>query len=151
REGHSRVAKEHIEDGYALGSWVGVQRAWYAAGRLSAGRAARLSALSGWVWNTLETAWEEGFSNLSRYVQGEGHAAVPSDWIEDGWKLGQWVGVQRARRSRLPDVRRRRLEALPGWVWGLRESSWERAYRALTSFAEREGHARPSARHREDG
>ena len=101
------------------------------------------------VVETATASWEFWFGLLERFVACEGHARVPKNHLEEGWKLGQWAGAQRSHRSRLSEDKRHRLEALPGWVWGLRESSWERAYLALRLFADREGHARPPIRHRE--
>jgi hypothetical protein len=149
REGHSVVPKDHVEAGVALGSWVTVQRGEYTRGALGPSRAERLASFPGWVWNTREDAWERGYRVLSQFAEREGHTSLSTDRVEEGFRLGQWVGVQRGRRDAMSEERRRRLEALPGWTWNLRESKWDRAYQALASFAEREGHARPTIRHQE--
>ena len=116
-EGHARVPFGHrTADGEKLGLWVSNQR--LKKGRLPPERRQRLQALKGWLWNTREAAWEDGFGQLQRYVETEGHALVPQSHLSpDGFRLGLWVSNQRARRRRLSPERRARLEALRGWVW----------------------------------
>ena len=72
-EGHARVPFGHrTADGEKLGLWVSNQR--LKKGRLPPERRQRLQALKGWLWNTREAAWEDGFGQLQRYVETEGHA-----------------------------------------------------------------------------
>ena len=64
------------------------------------------------------SSWEENFGHLLVYVQAEGHARVPiSHRTAEGYRLGTWVGNQRATQDRLSAERRKRLKALKGWVW----------------------------------
>lgn len=51
REGHTRVPKKHIEDGFALGVWVMHLRDDYLRGHLSEERRKYLQKLPGWVWD----------------------------------------------------------------------------------------------------
>lgn len=55
------------------------------------------------------------------FVGREGHACVPDAAQVDGLRLGPWVRTQRAahRRELLAPDRAARLEALPGWTWGM--------------------------------
>ena len=140
REGHARVPVEHSEDGYRLGSWVNSQRNSYRSGKLVGDRIARLQSLRDWVWNPKSDSWEDGFKHLCRFVSREGHARVPQGYLEDGYRLGQWVISQRSRCE--DQERRTRLEELPGWVWDTKEAQWEQAYGLLCAYAEREGTAR---------
>jgi hypothetical protein len=53
-------------------------------------------------------------------VHREGHSRVPNRHRDgDGFRLGQWVQLQRRgyQRGTLEDERRCRLAALPGWTW----------------------------------
>ena len=79
----------------------------------------QLEALPGWVWDLREAAWEDGFSRLLQYVEREGHARVPTFHKEKGFSLGGWVRNVRSNfaAGRLSPEQRKRLEALPGWVW----------------------------------
>ncbi len=122
REGHARVPLRHVEDGFKLGEWVGTQRGTYKSGVLAEERWQTLEALDGWVWDTREAAWRKGLDYAERFVEREGHARVPAEHMQDGFRLGQWVDVQRRtyKGGKLPARRRRALEALDGWVWSRR-------------------------------
>ena len=116
REGHSRVPRSHMEDGFNLGHWVTTQRST-GQRRISPERISWLESLPGWVWNVPDSAWEEGFSVLEKYVQREGHARVPQSHVEDGVNLGIWVSNCKRRRERLTVDQMSRLGDLPGWKW----------------------------------
>jgi Helicase associated domain len=113
---HCRVLATHVAaDGYPLGQWVKVQRR--RKDRMSAERKARLDGL-GFVWDVLADQWEEGFQYLKAYVSELGDCKVPfSHRSADGYRLGQWVQVQRRRRDTMPAAQKARLDAL-GFVWG---------------------------------
>src|SRR5262249_53953011 len=82
----------------------------------------------------------------------EGHCRVPRSYkTEDGYWLGQWVGIQRYD-DKLEPVRRQRLEALPGWSWNTLEDKWEVGFSQLRKFFERQGHCRvPALYNTDDG
>jgi len=119
-EGHANVSQSYkTSDGFNLGSWVNNQRRQ--RDKLSPERIARLEALSEWVWDALEAAWESGFEQLQAFIKHEGHASPSQSYkTSDGFKLGSWVSSQRRRRDKLSPERIARLEALPGWAWKVR-------------------------------
>jgi hypothetical protein len=124
REGHTRVTRFHLEDGFKLGIWVSDQRTVYKAGKLDADRQRRLTALPGWTWDPFGAQWEDAFAKLAQYAEREGHTRVTRFHLEHGLKLGKWVSVQRIayKAGRLDADRQRRLEGLPGWSWGQRKA-----------------------------
>jgi hypothetical protein len=146
RQGHCAVPTKHKENGYPLGQWINVQRR--DKDKLSAERRQKLDQL-GFVWNALESAWEEGFRHLRTYHEREGHCRVPVAHIEGGFPLGRWVSVQR-RNDRLPAERRQRLGEL-GFVWGILSNQWEEGFRYLKIYHERERHCRVPVAHIEGG
>lgn len=153
REGHSRVTRFHVEDGFPLGHWVSAQRVARRRGRNEPELEARLDSLPGWTWDVKSDTWEEYFGHLREFADRVGHARPPLDHIEDGRRLGRWVSSQRTARKRgkLDTTLAKRLESLPGWTWNPAESFWNDAYAALTRFVAREGHARVPSSHVEDG
>ena len=108
-------------------------------------RRQRLDAI-GFVWDSLESAWEEGFAALTTFKTREGHCLVPQLHLEGTFKLGQWVGVQRQSRDTMSAEHRQRLDAV-GFVWDPLERAWEEGFAALTTFKAREGHCLVPQRH----
>ena len=145
--GHARVPPSYLTgDGHRLGSWVVTQRA--RKKQLSSERRTRLEALTGWVWETLETRWDERFTQLQQFVATHGHARVPGSYLTgDGHRLGRWVVKQRVRKEQLSSERRTRLEDLTGWVWDTLETRWDERFTQLQQFVATHGHARVPAKH----
>jgi len=155
REGHTRVSVKYITgDGHKLGQWIKYQRALYKKGKLLLERQKLLQQVPNWVWNHSEELWQEGFNNLCKYVETEGHVKVPVKYITvDNYNLGTWVSSQHQsyRKGKLSKERQTAIEKLPGWEWkkkGRRESSrvahrqeWTDSFiERLREYAEREGH-----------
>ena len=140
--GNALVPGKHTTpDGYRLGVWVNSQRTH--KDRLSAERRARLESVDGWVWDALDAAWEESFSQLQDYVRAEGEArVVQSHTTADGFQLGAWVTRQRTQKEKLTPERRKRLESLDGWVWDSLDAAWEEGFAELQQFVTTHGHAR---------
>jgi superfamily II DNA or RNA helicase len=144
RHGHAHVPASYTVADFHLGAWVVTQRSRYARDRLDADRKRRLQALPGWTWGPHADNWEEGFTRLAQYVEVHGDARVHGDHVVDGYKLGQWVTLQRGgyNKGTLEADRKRRLEAVPGWTWNAISDQWEEGFARLVDFVESHGHAR---------
>ena len=171
REGQTQVPGKYItEDGYRLGAWVQTQRQAYRKKRLSIERIETLEKLASWVWSTRDKKislntksistyynqlWQEGYKHLVKFIEHEGHTAVPRKYItEDGFKLGNWVSKQRSDYSegKLPKNRQKALESTPRWVWKVQKEAWQEGYKHLVKFIEQEGHPNAPRRYiAEDG
>jgi hypothetical protein len=117
--GHARVPKSFVsDDGFELGRWVLAQRQKISqlSPDLAATRRERLSAV-GFVWDVHQQAWEEGYTFLKKFRETTGHVRVPRTHVtQDGYKLGQWVKIQRKNRQSMTAERRNLLDAL-GFIW----------------------------------
>ena len=114
--------------------------------------AAIASALRAELVNATTASWEESFGGLQRYVDVQGTANVPTDYLSpDGRKIGAWVGEQRTNKVNLAKARRIRLESLPGWTWNAFEDAWDTAYDSLRSYADCHGHLRMNRNAQSEG
>jgi hypothetical protein len=118
-QGHCRVPQRTPFKDYPLGTWVARQRRDYARDTLSVDRRHRLEQVPGWTWNPQADSWERAFDLVQNYVREHGNARVPDAYSVNGFRLGSWVGIQRAayRKGTLAADRKRRLQSLAGWVW----------------------------------
>jgi hypothetical protein len=99
----------------------------------------------------LSTArWARGFAALAKFRAREGHCCPSRHHVEDNFKLGDWVSVQRYRRKFVPTERIQLLDAI-GFVWDWRDYLWEQNFAALLMFERREGHCCVPTLHCENG
>ena len=148
--GHCRVPIFYkTDDDYWLGRWVSKQRE--AKNKMDPDLRQRLEALPGWSWGIFSDQWEEGFSHLKQFSERESHCRVPKRHMtDDGYGLGKWVSKQREAKNKMDPDLRLRLEALPGWSWGILSDQWEEGFSHLKQFSERESHCRVPKRHMTD-
>ena len=146
-EGHCNVPSSYLLKDYKLGGWVIRQRT--RKERLTDAQVKKLDEL-GFVWDPFSDFWEEGFNALVIFKEREGHCIVPVKHIENGYKLGQWVGAQRTSQSKISEDRLSRLDEI-GYVWSPQDHRWEEGFSALVTFKAREGHCRVSQKYLENG
>ena len=148
--GHCRVVRGYkTGDGYLLGAWVHNQRR--TKDKIELDRRQRLEALPGWSWDPHSDQWEEGFLHLKQFSDREKHCRMSAtDKTDTGYRLGQWVAVQRTTKDALEPDRRRRLEVLPGWSWDALSDKWEVGFSHLKEFSKRAGHCRMLAKYKTD-
>jgi superfamily II DNA or RNA helicase len=126
RMNHARVPQGSSFDDYPLGGWVATQRRAYRRGQLLPNRIERLKAVPGWTWAPHDSAWEDGFAHLQRFVKRMNHAQVPRKHREeDGYPLGSWVHNRRYsyRTGALSADKIASLDTIPGWSWQSRKDS----------------------------
>jgi len=145
RMGAASPSDDHVEDGFSLGQWARVQRVTRKKDKLSDDHVRRLEGLPRWSWSVRTSRWEEGLARLAAFADTNGHTRVPQGYLdESGFRLGQWVSVQRQayRQGKLGPDRAERLEALARWQWDPHGVDWEEGFERLVVFLNREGHGR---------
>ena len=71
----------------------------------------------GFIWDVNAGQWDKGFFALETFVAEHGYAKTIDIYRnQEGFKLGQWVAVQRANKEKLYEDRRHRPDEL-GFVW----------------------------------
>ena len=144
REEHSRVPAKAVIDGVHLGSWIANQRTAYHKSRLTPEQVERLERLPGWTWDAQKEGWDQALAALARYAARTGSAEPPKSHVEDGIRIGWWIGTQRQayKKGALSPERIAGLEALPGWAWSPLDAAWENGFSQLSTYAKRTGTAR---------
>jgi hypothetical protein len=103
-----------------LKTWATYQRSHQDRGKLSARRIALLNDID-FVWDPLETNWNEMFDRLVEYKrENNGSTMVPEGYKEDP-ELANWVNTQRRvkKQKGLSPERSDRLDSI-GFVWAFR-------------------------------
>lgn len=124
KNGNLLIERHYVtEDGYKLGRWIERQRGIY-NGKVSGGLTAtqiRLLEKIHMVWK-LENrcSWEEWMSKAQKYFAEYGDLAVPSDYVVDGYALGNWITECRKKYKKnfLDEKQIADLE-LCGMIWSL--------------------------------
>lgn len=129
REGHVLVPNNHIENRFALGSWVSRQRKRLKNNRLTPKQAREFTALGAmdgnWRKKRNSKHWDARYQLLVSYANQHGTSVVPRHHIEEGVALGVWVNSLRSQHSKgvLSKELVERLEKLPKWAWAKKRKS----------------------------
>jgi hypothetical protein len=103
---------------FNLGGWIASQRGKFKNKLLPQEKIDVLNSFVGWVWNTNEYAWNNGYAHLVEYGSLNNNYLVKRNFVSsDGFKLGQWVKHQRSLKEKLSPEKREKLELLKDWKW----------------------------------
>jgi hypothetical protein len=145
REGHARVNRNKIENGYQLGIWVNTQRNNLRINKLTPDQIGKLEVLPKWSWNLIPDKWGDGFAYLQAFAEENGNTIVNGLYkTMDGFSLGVWVSSQRIskKKNKLSKDQIEKLEELPGFSWERFADKWEKGIVCLKNFIKENGHAR---------
>jgi len=125
-------------DNVILFNWVTNQRKRYNDGKLKKERAKLLND-AGFIWNTLDSTWEEMFKELVIYKRDNGNCLV-SRSNPKYKKLGLWCNSQRVNKKLgiLSEDREIRLNKI-GFVWHIRNERWEKMFDLLREYKDKNG------------
>ncbi len=139
--------KEEYPVGNNVGSWCSTQRIKYNKKELSHERIQLLEDV-GFVWDSLESAWQEQYTYLQEYRN-----RYPDRWPQNREEypidnnLGLWCGTQRVKynKQELSPKRTQLLEAI-GFRWDPFESAWQEQYNYLKEYRNRHPDRWPARR-----
>lgn len=116
-----------------MARWVTRQRQSKKEWSFDAEKIKRLDAL-GFVWDSIEQAWEIQFQELAAYKQQHDNCLVSYEGDENK-ALASWISSQRTSRKdgKLNADRIKRLDEL-GFVWDTSELVWETQFQELVSY-----------------
>ena len=132
-----------------LGKWVQHQRILLPRATFQRFRKQRLDEI-GFDWDPHEADWEEGFRYLRSTRSARVIVAFRIDHKENGFRLGQWVRVQRHNADTCLHHADNNWTSLD-LLGPLMDADWAEGFRYLTIYKKREGHCRVPASHKEDG
>ena len=164
KNGHLLVPSVYKQNGKCLGEWITDQRAKLKFNendtpeqRKDKENKRKKLEIIGMVWDgkkaLYDEKWEAMYQEAEKYYEKNGHLLVPSDYENNGKKLGGWIKGQR-RYLRLEDNdtpeqrkdkenKRKRLELI-GMVWdgkkALNDEKWEVMYQEAKKYYEKNGH-----------
>ena len=133
-----------------LAMWVSSQRTQYRLlqeGKHSYVTDERIQKLDkiGFVWDTVEAAWEEKFNELIEFKATHGHTYVPKSWEDQ--ELFRWVSAQRQEYrklkegtpSQMTEDRIQRLDGI-GFEWRSKKTyQWKIRFGELRDFYDENG------------
>lgn len=127
--GNLRIPVKYISDtGYKVGVWIASQRK---KDQLTPEQINRLNQI-GMIWNVYAEKWDEGFQKAEKFYNQEGHLRVPHGYNYEGFLLGNWIGLQRARYLKKggKPLTQDQIDALNaiGMIWDVFEVTWEEGY-----------------------
>jgi superfamily II DNA or RNA helicase len=120
---------------YKLGRWVTSQR--FNKGQCTPERLSHLNDL-GFIWNTLDSKWEDGFKHLVAYKEEFGDCFVLDKLQYQNYSLGTWVSKKRSNKYKLTAEQISRLDKL-GFVWNISKYKWEEGFKCLVAYKEEFG------------
>jgi len=140
----TRISRDYrTPTGLRLGLWCHARRQDRRAGRLSAGRIARLDEL-GFVWEPNREGFAQGLAEFAQYVRTFGSGRISADYVApSGFELGVWCAIRRTQRNdgMLSEDRIARLDEL-GFAWDQLQNDFDAALAELNAYVRTHGDAK---------
>ncbi len=139
------IPKSYVtEDGYALGSWLYLQKINYNNNTLPTDKAELLTALGmNFTIQKKSISWEDMYEKAKEYYEKYGNLLVKRNYVtEDGLPLGVWINTQRYfhTTNRLIPERTKLLEDI-GMRFDIRRiiMNWDDAYLKVKEYYKKFG------------
>ena len=138
-ENHALVPNSYTtKSGLKLGSWIERQRSLVRKKQLSQERLELLKqSHETFSWDPKEESWFNGLSEYKLNIVNLRENGIPDLFVTPtGYKLGQWIRMQRQakRRGELDKDRLSTLEDLENWSWDPFEDKWFHNWNLLRDY-----------------
>ena len=131
-----------------LARWLLFQRASKRTNILLNEQIRMLEEIPEWSWDPRETAWHKGHSTVLAFIDTHNRTPIlksqggsngsPAIFYgeENEVYAATWINTQRSakRLGRLSAEQIQLLEAIPGWVWDIKEDKWAKKYAKMVEF-----------------
>lgn len=142
--GNSRVPISYKYNDLFLGKWVSHKRNKYSLGKLPKEQVELLErTFHDWSWSPFKDNWDRNILLLQKFIEINGHARVPVEYILDGIKIGSWVQNVKSnfKSGKLSSEQIKTFEeSHPTWTWTLLDQQWEEFFSKLEDFKKAYGH-----------
>ena len=151
REKTSNVPNSHVEDGFRLGNWCVKRRTQYRKGDLSDHKVKLLNSVN-FHFDPAKEQWDTGFAYLQQFYKREGSSNVPSTHIENGFKLGNWVGnVRRSHKKDTLDQKKISQLKKLDFSFDVLGDQWNKYFAALLKYYKKTKRSNPPEGYIQDG
>ncbi len=122
-----------------LGRWIRTQKTSYKKFNIESEKITQLESLAGWMWDAREETWDKNFRNIRYFLGRNERYPKERSKNKDEKSLGKWIAAQRVayNKSNLDKERVDQLESLAGWMWDVIEEAWEKNFRNLLEFIDK--------------
>lgn len=142
--GNSRVPISYKQDDLFIGKWVSHKRNKYSLGKLPKEEIELIErTFPDWSWSPFKDDWDRNILLLRKFIEINGHARVPVEYVLDNVKIGSWIQNIKAdyKSGKLSSERIKTFEeSHPTWSWTLLDQQWEEFFSLLEDFKKVHGH-----------
>ena len=127
--------------GFNIGVHVDNIRSRNKKGLISDHRKSMYKELNGWSFTPQEDLFNEGYQELKKYFNDNGHSDVPYNYIVNDYPLGIWVSNLRGNLKRIKDAEVSEKLKEVNFKFNIFEDRFDIGYEHLREYFHQNGHS----------